>query len=498
MRNSINKNTLKKSLCFTSALVSATLPLKLLHADNFTFTDISPAIEKLNTIPENSWIKLNTNQFQEVWTPSDQIPNPPPEGTVKGDPGRIIGAWSSMAWDSKRGDLIFYGGGHANYTGNDVYRWRASTLQWERASLPSAIKFTPLDHDPWGGVFTSVFGVDDAPVSAHTYDNSEYLPTVDRFVTFGGAAYGSGPFRRPDLASNSSILSGPYFWDPSKADPNKVGGATGSQVNPAKYPQVVGGNMWQNRDNILNSNINGRALESMVNGATAYTSEGGKDVLYIQSKNSLFKYTVNDLSDPSQDAYELVGTASDTFSGQGAGAYSPDHNLFLRMAGITKDFNLWLLDEPGENNKNINFVPQVVGGVFDFQKLGDYGMDYDPVRQRFILWGGDYDVWELLPPSDVKNNPSEWTLNLLTNENDPIAPSLEGLEASFRGVLGKWKYSKELDAFLGVVDPVKGDVWAYKPDNWQLAAVPLLPSFLYFLFPTGYMWLIGRNKRHIS
>ena len=43
-----------------------------------------------------------------------------------GHPGtrRIILAWSGFTWDPNRGDLLLYGGGHANYSGNDVYRWR--------------------------------------------------------------------------------------------------------------------------------------------------------------------------------------------------------------------------------------------------------------------------------------------------------------------------------------------------------------------------------------
>jgi hypothetical protein len=42
-------------------------------------------------------------------------------------PGSILKAWSSFAWDSNRGDVILWGGGHANYGGNAVYRWRDAT-----------------------------------------------------------------------------------------------------------------------------------------------------------------------------------------------------------------------------------------------------------------------------------------------------------------------------------------------------------------------------------
>ncbi|HSX80005.1 MAG TPA: hypothetical protein VLQ80_15710, partial [Candidatus Saccharimonadia bacterium] len=74
------------------------------------------------------------------------------------------------------------------------------------------------------------------------YDNSLFLPISDRFLTFGGASFNLGnPYRRQTGPSTFSP-TGPYLFDPTKADPNKVGGTTGSGVNPA----TPGGQMWQN------------------------------------------------------------------------------------------------------------------------------------------------------------------------------------------------------------------------------------------------------------
>ena len=71
-----------------------------------------PLLDIVEAMPEGSWAKVNTNNFSDAWTPAGQRPlyttlsNPAPS--------KIIGSWSSFAWDSKRGDLILYGGGHAN------------------------------------------------------------------------------------------------------------------------------------------------------------------------------------------------------------------------------------------------------------------------------------------------------------------------------------------------------------------------------------------------
>jgi len=452
------------------------------ESGNFTFAETSAIGQKLLEAPDNSWIRVNENKFNEVWRPESLRPN------TLGGPYSIIQAWGSMAWDSNRGDLIFYGGGHGNYAGNEVYRWRASSLKWERASLPSQIK--RIAGSPPHPDYTAIDGVFNAPVAAHTYDNNEYLPIADRFVTFGGAAYNTGAtFRRLDGAR-----TGPYFWDPSKADANKVGGTTGSQVDS----NILGGNMWQNRNNLsgfANSPQQGGKLAILTNGATAYTEENGKDVLFVQSKNDLYKYTVNDVNDPLSDTYELVGIAWKTFNGKGAGAYSPSQNLFLRSSGNTKNFNYWQLDLSGAGNRNTNFVPTVLGEVdFDFEKLGEYGMEFDSVRNRFLLWGGDSDVWALTPPEDLANFNEDWTLELLSGiaEGEDGLPSLADI-GTFTGVLGKWKYSEELDVFLGVVDPVKGDVWAYKPDNWLASNVPIPASF-YFFF-ASILLLFAKNRR---
>ncbi|GEM18795.1 hypothetical protein NONS58_01560 [Nitrosococcus oceani] len=114
-------------------------------------------------MPEGDWVKVNLNRFADVWTPPNLRPL---RGLSNPTPSRIIGAWNSFAWDSNRSDLIIYGGGHANYNGNDVYRWRGTTRLWEQASLPSQITQDDL------GFIMPVDGPDAAPPSTHTYDSN--------------------------------------------------------------------------------------------------------------------------------------------------------------------------------------------------------------------------------------------------------------------------------------------------------------------------------------
>src|SRR6266487_5723034 len=80
-----------------------------------------PLLPLILQMPQHGWLKVNTNLYSDVWTPADLEPL---NNGATNTPSKIILAWSGFGWDSNRGDLILYGGGHANYSGNDVYRWR--------------------------------------------------------------------------------------------------------------------------------------------------------------------------------------------------------------------------------------------------------------------------------------------------------------------------------------------------------------------------------------
>lgn len=393
----------------------------------------------LTSMPEGDWLRLNTNIYKDAWTPKAQWANDNPS------PANVIGAWSSMAWDSNRGDLIFWGGGHATYAGNEVYRWRSSTLEWERASLPTDVVTLP------DGRSDTIDGHLNSPLSSHTYDNNEFLPIADRFITFGGAALGrGGNFKTTD----TDRATGPYLWDPSKADGDKVGGITGSQVRPERFPDVVGGQMWENRDNLFISQEGVR----FVTGVSAYAQENGHDVVYVGRK-ALYKYTLVDIDDPSLDTFEKVGSYKETFGKDGAGALDTINNVFVRIAG-TK-FTYWDLDNAGPNNPNVSFSAFDATGTFALAPINDYGMDFDPVRGVFLLWNGGPQVWSLTPPETLGRN--GWILEPLPT-GPSVAPDDLGKTS---GVLGKWKYVAEQDIFLGVNDPINGSVWAYKPEDWQ-------------------------------
>lgn len=421
--------------------------------------DLNGLVGLVAGMPEGSWLKANVNSFSDVWTPAALRPL---HRTSNPAPSKIISSWSSFTWDTRRGKLFLYGGGHANYRGNDVYMWNGSTRLWERAALPSE-----MIQDAMGN-WVAVDGHDKAPASAHTYDNTMYFSVLDRIVVLGGAADANGGhFLTADSTGTSSRKTGPYLFDPARADGNKVGGSTGSHVQRvAPYPEVTGGNMWNNREAWLHANANSApSSESFVNSCTGVTEEAGQDVAYIRTPHRVYRYRIHDLGNPAADTWELVGRY---YSGSGAQAtctYDHHRRALVTAGRNTKPFLYWNMATAGKSNNEVYVTPVDPSGEFNALlssnaiDLRYCGIDYDPRRQRHLLWCGDDRIWTLTPPATL--SPAGWTI-----EKAPTVTAGGPSLGTGTGILGKWKYIPNIDAFIGLADAVHGDIWVYKPFGW--------------------------------
>jgi hypothetical protein len=432
----------------------------LFHAHAGSAQPFNPLLLMIEQMPEKSWVKANQNTFWSVWTPPRyQVL---PDSSYGSNISAIIGAWSSFAWDSNRGNMILYGGGHANYGGNEIYTWQSSTLLWQRSSLPTQIELPP------GGYYWRTVGNDVSPLSAHTYDNNVFLTQIDRFLTFGGFVFNAGTPYYKFLADGSITTTGPYLFDPNRADGNKVGGADGTGVDPL----TPGGQMWQNRD-IYANQPSSPLPQGFYNGMAVQTVENGKDVVYvvgaIQTNSSLYRYQINVANDPSKDSWTRVGDMT-TLSGQGAGAYDPNNKIFLRTGFASTPFLYWDINHPGPIK--IVALPELIdntNGALTFDNLLATGMDFDPIRKRFMLWGGGNYVYTLTEPDGADS----WKLSIdnFGFTNGPGGTSLGndfsdgGLLSG--GVLGKWHYAANFDVFVGLKNRYNGNVWIYKPEGWS-------------------------------
>jgi hypothetical protein len=135
-------------------------------------------------------------------------------------------------------------------------------------------------------------------------------------------------------------------------------------------------------------------------GTTAYVSSSNGDELLFSAQSggtaqALYRYRLTDPDDAYTDTVEQVGRYAGGASAGGAGAYDPHMNLFVRTAKNRStglgDFYYWNLATAGPTNPNVVFVPTDLSGGWALDR--EYGLDYDPVRRKYLMWGGEQQVW---------------------------------------------------------------------------------------------------------
>lgn len=457
--------------------------------------DLGNLLSILESTADGSWTRVNLNDFSDVW-PAEA--DRPLSNTSFASPSSIIRAWSSFAWDSTRGDLLLFGGGHANYAGNEVYRWVGSTQQWELASLPSQVaQFATVA----GPIFLPVDGAQNAPTSIHTYDNNEYLAVADRMIMLGGASFntGSTPLIQDPIGTFRG--TGPYLFDPSRADGTKVGGTTGSAVDPT----VEGGQMWQNRDvrdKFVVSTPSGTLNVGNLDGTTAAVVEDGKDVVYFTGSvgggtdKYLFRYQVTDVANPALDTVSVVGGWVGGPVAYGAAAMDPTSGFYVSLSNTAaQPFVVWDTDAAGGTSNLSHAINLSISGAAAFAGTQISGMDWDPATEAFWIWYGGGDVWKLeLPDSGVLTD--TWSLTLVTDEDVLAAGARPASDDPISGgIRGKWKYASNLGAFVALDGVTEGDIWLYRPEGW-VNPVPEPGTYALILTGLGMVgWSLARRRR---
>lgn len=442
-----------------------------------TASDLSYLQGLLDATPGGGWVKASTNRFSDAWPTGADLPPPTPSG-----PQAVAYAWSGFAWDSVRGNLLLFGGGHANYVGNEVYVWQGANGEWTRGTLPSKVDLS--SHLVVGN---------GAPQSSHTYQTNSYVPINDRFVVFGGASWNSGG----NLA-DADGRTGPWWWDPSRADPDKVGGADGTGWNAARE----GADSWQARpyspwvgyDRLLGPNH--------VYGTTAYRSEGGKDVIYLTMDQNasgfpgFYRYELGDESTP--DTWQRVGVTANSYLQSGAAMIDTSRGLFVRTAltgnFYKNDLAVWDLASNNAANPNANKdfgVNLVDADGVAFNMSFAASIDYDSANDQYVIWDSRNrgSVWvtrpEYLSPGVLD---PIWTVEVLASSTAEQPVGSHG-----DGVLGKWEYIEELGAFITMdrynFDSKDSEIWLYKP----LAAVPEADTWA--LLTGGLVFIGWLNRR---
>ncbi len=130
-------------------------------------------------------------KYPEQWKSLADAPDPEPEKVAAllkelpvnqfvdvAPPGMLISkTWSTAVMDTDRGEVIYIGGGHSGYSGNDVARYSIDNNRW---TLDQPPRFPPFLEGTNAGIYGWSYGM--MPFSQHTYLWYTYDPVSKQIV----------------------------------------------------------------------------------------------------------------------------------------------------------------------------------------------------------------------------------------------------------------------------------------------------------------------------
>ncbi len=282
----------------------------------------------IRDLAPNTWYEVANSHLDQV------APNPlPPNNSGF---GAIMSAWSGGAYDTNRERLIIWGGGHGDYSGNEVYVFDVETFTWTRLNDPSA---------DVGGNESSGEYPDGTPRSRHTYNYIQYVSLLDRFCTFGGA--GMYPGGQVHTNKTHAFNFDNLTWD-RRADAISYGIGAFSAVDDST------GHVW----------IHG--TEGIERSRLAEFDPIANTWNFRTNQDASMQY-----------AYELTA------------AIDPNRRSLIAI-GNGREW-IWDISNPNSVSKNqLNTT-----GDRDIRNAISPGFDYDPVSDKMIGWRGGQDIYVL-------------------------------------------------------------------------------------------------------
>jgi hypothetical protein len=259
----------------------------------------------------------------------------------------VIADWNGGIADTKRNRLIFWGGGHAGYAGNEIYALDLNQLSMTRLTKPSLppAKCVAALANPLG------------PNSRHTYNGLAYIEDADQMFVFGGAAYRGNdncqPSPDPPFVTYGGRLSDSWTLDLStlqwkRRDP------TAGKVRPAKNYDNLGEGVVADYDPVVK--------RVYVGDTASWFSYDTKTNAYVElNHRALFSYLMSGAIDPERRLFVLFG-------GGQARAFDLKHNTLLNWDRETSGCDVI---------QNTNYP----------------GLAYDSTEKAIVAWGGGNSVY---------------------------------------------------------------------------------------------------------
>jgi hypothetical protein len=260
--------------------------------------------------------------------------------SVMGQAG-VMEAWGGGAFDTTRDRLLVWGGGHADYAGNELYAFDLNTLSWTRLTEPST---------DVGGVESSGEYPDDKPRSRHTYNYIQYSPVTDRFYTVGGGGLfpsgqvGTTTVNAFDFKTNSWLRLNPIPGESGPGSHSGVDTQTG-------HIWLDAGGIVMEYDPVADNWTTKNSYDALANRIMwNYSMTGVVDPVHKKFVSiGGGKVYVHDISDPSKVTSKELATTGDTaviMGKPGVDYHAPSRTIVAWGGGsdiytLDLDTNVW-------------------------------------------------------------------------------------------------------------------------------------------------------------
>jgi len=151
----------------------------------------------------------------------------PQDSALQGNSGcrAVLSAWNGGVADTKRNQLLFFGGGHFDYYGNEIYALDLNQGSLRRLTEPSPIGNLSSCPESY---------TDDTPSARHTYNGLTYLAAQDAVYLYGGAKSPCGAMSDATWIFDLNSLK----W--TRKDPHRGDSPAGAPGAAADYDAKTG------------------------------------------------------------------------------------------------------------------------------------------------------------------------------------------------------------------------------------------------------------------
>lgn len=368
--------------------------------------------------------RLLINLPQDTWyeAPNTHMKAVTPTTWEFGRPEGIVGAWSSGAYDSVQQRMLIWGGGHADYSGNEVYAFHVRSGAWSRLTEPTVRPpeiaqrdFYSRDPLPNGD-----------PVGRHSYDGVEFLPDRNLMWGFGGSMAGSG-----FAGKGTWVLNAAKKW-------TRLADGTPALSHASAY-DPVGKQVLVHLPEYLHI----YDLES-----DKWTAVRGFGFPPLWPRYA-FSGDITGVVDPLRRLFWVVGGHGQRYPGSAPGR-SHGNILVWDIAQAKAVTDDWVTTGGGFFS-NKSFIRQsdqwFESGGGDIYNTMAPGIDYDSATDSLVAWPN------LGAPYALNLTTKEWVK--LNAEGSPPYGNNAG------GTFGRWRYAAAYNVFI-LINSISQNVYFYK------------------------------------